>query len=845
MRKTNPAVRPHSNTSYIYINTAIPFQLNIINKLNIIATAIALSLSAAPDKALAACAPTAADGVTTVCDASSVHTTTVGTGPGLNNAAIDVQPSAHINSGEVSAISLDSNSAITLQDGAVVQNDSHDAAGSGLWGMGQSTIEFNHNTTLTIERGAQVLGLGAGPNNTVAVRDSANTIVNHGLIQSQSGYAVFFSTAAVETGGNTLDNYGTISATTPENIAVYGSFSGIDLINHSGGIIIGSIKMGSNSDHLTLEAGSVLDSETIDGGGGVNALILTAGAAGSSQTVSTLSAIISNFLTLTKNGGSEWQITSPIVGLTNVSVNDGTLTLTGQNTYSGATGINGGTLAAGAAGALSPNSAFTLAAPGTLNLMGFDQTISSVNNAGTININGAGGTVLNVTGNYSGNNGHLNFNAELSGDAANTERLDVGGSTAGTTLVSVNNAGGSGAATVNGIKLISVNGASDGEFVQSGRIVAGAYEYALERGTGDNAANWYLNSSTAEPGPEEPGQEPQPIPDPHPAPDTMVERPEAAGYAANLAAANTLFATRLADRQGMTRYVDPITGEQKTTSLWMTNEGGHNRSRDDSGQLRTQTNRYVLQLGGDIGRWSSNTQDSVQLGAMAGYGNARSNTGSRVSGYRSTGSVDGYSVGVYGTWYANAADKSGLYLDGWTQYGWFDNQVDGRDLAHEDYRSKGFTASLETGYTVNIGENPAKNAGYFIQPQAQAIWMDVKADDHTEANGTRVTGDGDGNIQTRLGIKAFMNAYSERDKDKDRRFQPFIEANWIHNSDAFGATLDGVEIKQAGAANIGELKLGVEGQLNKNVTLWGNVSQQVGNNGYSDTAGMLGVKYLF
>lgn len=52
-------------------------------------------------------------------------------------------------------------------------------------------------------------------------------------------------------------------------------------------------------------------------------------------------------------------------------------------------------------------------------------------------------------------------------------------------------------------------------------------------------------------------------------------------------------------------------------------------------------------------------------------------------------------------------------------------------------------------------------------------------------------------------------------------------------------------IKQDGAANLGELKVGVEGQLNKELNLWGNVGQQVGNTGYSDTAVMLGVKYNF
>lgn len=48
---------------------------------------------------------------------------------------------------------------------------------------------------------------------------------------------------------------------------------------------------------------------------------------------------------------------------------------------------------------------------------------------------------------------------------------------------------------------------------------------------------------------------------------------------------------------------------------------------------------------------------------MAGYGNDHSNTQSSRTGYRSKGSVNGYSTGVYATWYANDASHNGA---GWT-----------------------------------------------------------------------------------------------------------------------------------------------------------------------------------
>ncbi len=52
-------------------------------------------------------------------------------------------------------------------------------------------------------------------------------------------------------------------------------------------------------------------------------------------------------------------------------------------------------------------------------------------------------------------------------------------------------------------------------------------------------------------------------------------------------------------------------------------------------------------------------------------------------------------------------------------------------------------------------------------------------------------------------------------------------------------------VKVAGTRNIGELKTGVEAKLNKNVNLWGNIAQQIGDKGYSDTQAMVGFKVNF
>ncbi|WP_145534932.1 autotransporter outer membrane beta-barrel domain-containing protein [Yersinia thracica] len=466
----------------------------------------------------------------------------------------------------------------------------------------------------------------------------------------------------------------------------------------------------------------------------------------------------------------------------------------------------------------------------TGSLGGYGKVTGNVENNGRLIMPNAltGGDfgTFTIDGNYTGNNGTVVFNTVLAGDSSNSDRLLITGNTAGQSYVTVNNIGGNGGRTSDGIKIINVGGDSAGQFTLNGRAVAGAYEYFLYQGSisSPTDGDWYLRTEVDE------------------------RRPEPASYTANLAAANTMFVTTLADRAGETLYTDVFTGEEKTTSLWLRNEGTHNRSRDDSGELKTQDNRYVMQLGGDVAQWSRNAQDLWRVGVMAGYANSSSSSVAQMTGYRSNGSVDGYSVGVYGTWFANdqqnnSQANTGAYVDSWLQYSWFNNQVDGQDLTAEKYDSKGFTAAIESGYTFKVRESAYSN--FFIQPKAQVVWMGVKADSHTETNGTLVTGEGNNNIQTRLGAKAFISPIQSANKAKEPAFKPYVEANWIHNTKDFGTTLDGITVKQAGAANIAELKLGVEGQINKKLNLWGNVGQQLGNNGYSDSSITLGVKYNF
>jgi fibronectin-binding autotransporter adhesin len=130
----------------------------------------------------------------------------------------------------------------------------------------------------------------------------------------------------------------------------------------------------------------------------------------------------------------------------------GTLTLSGANTYAGATNITGGTLTMGAANVLPSTTAVNVSG-GTLNLAGFSQTIGSL--AGTSNVTLGSNAVLTV----GTNNTSTVHSGVISGTTSSLVKVGTGKQTlagantyaAGTTvsggILAVNNTTGSGTGT--------------------------------------------------------------------------------------------------------------------------------------------------------------------------------------------------------------------------------------------------------------------------------------------------------------------------------------------------------------------------------------------------------------
>lgn len=707
--------------------------------------------------------------------------------------------------------------------------------------LGQtSELDMQSGTGIDLNGNHQTIGHITTANNSLfALNQGQLTLTDGGVFDGNlsgkgslvlaGSTTVFNSNSSAFIGETTIQSGATARLTAPQGLG-QGEIDNQGVLHLDGakGSLFNSLKGSSGEVQLGNNADITLAGNNSDYAGGFTIELNSSLTAGKTSHLGQSS--VDNLGSLIFDTEGLLTVTNQISGSGKlVKRGSGTVQLDGDSVSAALTEIDNGLLLIGGSptDGLSRITTASLTSNVTINhdgaLGGYGSVNGNVSNAGNLLmgnvLTGAGSGQFTINGNYIGNGGTVVFNTELANDGSDTDKLIINGNTSGKSHVAVVSARGAGAQTTNGIKLIDVTGLSAGSFKLQGRAVGGAYEYFLYQGGVDTPddGDWYLRSV---------------LNSPSPTPDS-VYRPESGAYMANIAAARNLFSLRLEDREG----------RAENSSMWLRQTGSRTQFRDSSGQLKTATNSYVIQGGGEVFGTQFADTDRLGLGVMLGYGKADSEIHSDRSGYNAKGQVDGYSSGLYATWYQNANSLNGTYVDSWLQYSWLDATVNGEQLSGETYNIDGLSASVETGYRLPVYQG--ENGEVFITPQAQLVWNGIKADDNTETGGTRVQSGGNDNIQTRLGIKVSRDGVTDADQGKDKLFTVYAEGNWIHNSQLASATLDGATLQQSGSRNIGELKLGAEGQLNSSLNLWANVAQQLGDDGYSDTSATLGIKYRF
>jgi predicted outer membrane repeat protein len=108
---------------------------------------------------------------------------------------------------------------------------------------------------------------------------------------------------------------------------------------------------------------------------------------------------------------------------------------------------------------------------------------------------------------------------------------------------------------------------------------------------------------------------------------------------------------------------------------------------------------------------------------------------------------------------------------------------------------------------------------------------------NTASNQSKVTQDGDSNVQTRLGLRSEWDIHPT----PALHLKLFIQANYRHNSAETSLNVDGVDFTDNTAKDSAELSTGISGNLGENTTVWGKVGQQEGSDDFSQTEAAVGV----
>ena len=631
--------------------------------------------------------------------------------------------------------------------------------------------------------------------------------------------------AAVTSGSDVTLSDGTVievqvadAAATLIDLAVTGNVNGSagdETVALSGSTsVTGNVALGDGSDTLTL-SGSQLNLNLVDGGddlgsadGFVDSLILDgfAGALESPQ----------NWEQIQVQGGSDLEL----IGDTafgrmqildgNVDLGDGPMALSGD-------------MAIGSLGMLT----------GTGGGSGFYAFNGNVANSGIITTqDGAAGDTLHFSGNYSSDGGALLVDVVLAGDDSPADKAVFEADIDGTTTLNVNNAGGAGAQTDEGIVVIET-AASPGDFVLDGDyiteagepvVVGGAYVYRLEPAAD---GTWRLSSFFED------------------MPGEIAYQPLVPAYEV---LSRTLLALdelpTLQQRVGNRSWLLPGSAahiDAEGTSAWVRVAGS---SRDMISEASTTDAAYdmtttKLQVGVDV-PVEANIPGRLVVGVNGTYADSQSDVDS-IYGSSDIDST-GYGLGLTGTWYGD----DGSYVDGQFRYTWTDTDVSAPGASSTDgIDGAVYAFSVEAGKRIFIDESKVLS----VTPQAQLRYARADISDKVGAYGERIVIDDAESLVGRLGV----SLDSEKDWSEGKRpgrSHTYVLANVLHEfSDRTETTVAGVAFDNR--IDDWALELGIGGSYNwadDKYSVYGEISRASSLDDFSENTelkGDIGVRVQF
>lgn len=669
---------------------------------------------------------------------SGTGTVTVSGGDALGNPSTWTSSSPIVVGNSGTGIVLINNGGLMRSDQGLIGNDSGSGPGTGTvtvsgrdgsgrastWTAGNNIyVGFSNAGTLNIlDGGAVTTSLPGGGNAAgyVGYASGSTGIVN---ISSSTGdistwtIRDFLAVGFNGTGTVNIDKGGLIHV-------------GSNVLISDAGTSDGTLNLlGDASGRGVLETGSV-----IRGNGAIAVLNLNGGILRATRDETNF---LNGFGALTVGAEGAWfdtnshniNISTVFTGTSSFNKSGlGTLTLTGNSaSFTGNTNVQAGTLQVdGVLGG--PTNVLSAG-----RLTGTGQ-IGPTTNSGMIapgHSNSFG--TLTIAGNYIPAGGSLEIKTQLGNDSSPTDRLVVTGTTAGVTPVTIINVGGLGAQTQQGIQVVQVNGASNGQFnlangnyVIGGQsaLIAGAYGYVLQKDQADG--DWYLRSSRVAAGVAGDGPLYQP------------GVPVYEAYATTLLALSSV--PTLRQRVGTRRY---DASDRDQDGVWGRVEGkvNHLEPSISTSAIRQDIDSWQAQFGVD--RVLSGEKDGARLvgGVTARYGTADT----RVASIYGDGSIDTktYGVGTTLTWYG----QQGAYVDTQLQATWFSSDLSSRLAGSlvNGQLGRGYAASVEAGMALPV------KSGFSLIPQAQLSYVSSSFGFKDRFN-AQVDGDKGESLQGRLGL---------------------------------------------------------------------------------------------
>jgi outer membrane autotransporter protein len=579
------------------------------------------------------------------------------------------------------------------------------SSGDVIGTAGNGIFVYNTGTDLTISTAAVTGGYHGIHASNAGSGDTS--ITTSGDVTGGAGFGIRSFGVAGASSEITLNSGSSVSATSGTAIVDLDADATVTV--NSGAAVVGAIFLSNGSDSLTFAGGDFSGVTGFDGGDDsstADGFVDTLNFAGSSGNLN--GTTVASFETMTISGGSDITLTD-----NGLMIGDG----------SAGTGI-------------------TIDADGSLRLANGSTTLSGLSNAGVLSLqNGAAGDTLTIAGDFTATSGSLLLDVALGDDSSLADIFQVTGDASGTTIISINNVGGLGAETLDGIEIVQVAGTDTGSYVLAGTSTNGAGEQIVSVGGFDYSLIIQADGNIAL------ASVAGPI-----VPVVPTDGPAFDAIPSLLLSLNNLSDLRSRTTGRVTGTVDVSQnrlsfGESATpiaNPLWFKISGSKSSIAtvtSGSGVSDVDTDAYNIMAGMDVPIIATDS-GTLTGGVNVFFGNASTTLITATDAIAIDTNSKGF--GLTATW----VDHSGFYVDGQIQYANMGSDIDDATTGSiaSDVASTGVSASIEAGRSFDI------SPGMVLTPHAQLVYNKISTDSFVSPTSGAVAFDTMESTSARIGV---------------------------------------------------------------------------------------------